>query len=155
MGCILYELLTGELAFPVREIPTSKFQRYLFSSKGKKSVVRSFASRSEYQQLSDEAKVLIEGMLHTNPKKRFDIEQCLVHPFFTSSSSVSSNHNASKQRQRHLTQAHLRIKQRVVRKLHRMQQHQYYHQSQYRQLQQQQQQQQQRDDDDDEEEEED
>eukprot|EP00981_Chlorochromonas_danica_P006168 scaffold1302_cov165-Ochromonas_danica.AAC.2 len=79
LGCILYEMLTGELAFPSRDRRVSLMER-VFSHQMHKPV-RCFKQRSAWRKLSPEARSLIKGMLKRNHLKRLDIAGCLSHPW--------------------------------------------------------------------------
>eukprot|EP00981_Chlorochromonas_danica_P009592 scaffold2755_cov194-Ochromonas_danica.AAC.5 len=79
LGCILYEMLTGHLAFPCRDRSLSLVKRALFHGVYKPK--RLFEQRSGWRKLSREARSLIKGMLKRNPVKRLDIEECLSHPW--------------------------------------------------------------------------
>jgi serine/threonine protein kinase len=79
LGCVLYELLTGVSAFPVREIATSLVERIVLNN-GKK-VRRAYQLAPQWAELSIEAQDLLSNMLKINPKKRYSIQECLDHPF--------------------------------------------------------------------------
>eukprot|EP00981_Chlorochromonas_danica_P010733 scaffold3351_cov160-Ochromonas_danica.AAC.1 len=79
LGCILYEMLTGEMAFPCRDRSLGLVERALFHGVYKPK--RLFEQRSGWRKLSRGARSLIKGMLKRNPVKRLDIEECLSHPW--------------------------------------------------------------------------
>jgi serine/threonine protein kinase len=82
LGCILYEMLVGEVAFPSKETDSSFFDKVMKTGTfGKAKSKRTFEYHSNYQGLSSSVKSLIKGMLKRNPKKRFDIDECLAHPW--------------------------------------------------------------------------
>ena len=81
LGCLLYEMLVGETAFPVREKPVSVVEKY-FLNNGKK-MKRSFELRPGWSDLSENSKDLIRRMLKRDPRKRISIEECLQHAWFT------------------------------------------------------------------------
>ena len=81
LGCLLYEMLIGETAFPVREKPVSVVEKY-FLNNGKK-MKRSFELRQGWSDLSENSKDLIRRMLKRDPRKRISIEECLQHAWFT------------------------------------------------------------------------
>ncbi len=112
LGCMLYEMLTGEVAFAEREVVDNKKKKSWFGgSKGTKGR-RSFESHEHYQMLSVEARSLIQGMLHRNPKKRLNIEECLRHPFIVNEGMEEEYSNGIKSA-RVLPNAHSAIQQRV------------------------------------------
>lgn len=82
LGCLLYEMLTGELAFPSREYPLH-FLDKISEKLSKKKELRPFEMKSGWKDLSPLVQSLIKGMLKRNPQKRFDIDECLSHPWIT------------------------------------------------------------------------
>lgn len=78
LGCLLYEMLTGELAFPTPEVKSSLFDRIMLNS-GKD--VRIFETRDSWNSISALGQSLIKGMLRVDPVRRFDIDECLEHPW--------------------------------------------------------------------------
>jgi serine/threonine protein kinase len=81
LGCVLYELLTGDAPFPVREMPTSVVEKYLLH--GGRKLMRHFEMRPAWHALSAEARDLVSRMLKVNPRKRLSVAECLDHPFIT------------------------------------------------------------------------
>ncbi len=79
LGCVLYELLTGLVAFPQREHFISTIEKYMLN--GGKDIRRAYQLRPQFQELSAEAQDLINHMLKLNPKQRYSIQECLRHPF--------------------------------------------------------------------------
>lgn len=84
LGCILFEMLTGELAFPYRETPIGIVERVLFH--GGSKPLRVFERKKGWSKLSPNAQSLIKKMLKPSPSKRLSIAECLKHPWFASSS---------------------------------------------------------------------
>eukprot|EP01031_Cornospumella_fuschlensis_P027097 gene27097-32740_t len=77
LGCVLYEMLSGEQAFPVRENDTeSKF--YGRISRGEYDITKPL-----WKKISNEAKDLLQKMLKTDPTQRWSATECLVHPWIT------------------------------------------------------------------------
>lgn len=77
LGCILYEILSGEQAFPVKEGDTeTKFYSRL--KRGEYEM-----KKNVWNKISNEAKDLIKKMLHIDPMKRWTPKQCLSHPWIT------------------------------------------------------------------------
>lgn len=83
LGCVLYELLTGHLAFPSRDMQVPIADRLFLH--GLKKPLRAFEQRSEWKELSNEARSLIKGMLNRDPKRRLSVEECLAHPWIAGS----------------------------------------------------------------------
>eukprot|EP00981_Chlorochromonas_danica_P015812 scaffold14703_cov175-Ochromonas_danica.AAC.2 len=88
LGCILFEMLTGQLAFPSRERRQPWIDRILTNGFSKPK--RQFEQRIEWCGLSADARSLIKGMLKRDPKKRFDIEACLAHPWIQGADSTET-----------------------------------------------------------------
>lgn len=82
LGCILYEMLTGELAFPFRETPIGLVERVLFHHGRKPKHL--YELKENWKLLSAEAQSLVKSMLRGDPRKRLSIEECLEHPWFNS-----------------------------------------------------------------------
>jgi len=79
LGCVLYEMLSGEQAFPVKEGDTeSKF--YGRIAKGDYDV-----SKPVWKKISAEAKELMSKMLKADPTQRYSASECLLHPWITGS----------------------------------------------------------------------
>lgn len=77
LGCVLYELLSGEQAFPVREGDTeSRF--YGRIKKGEYDL-----NRPAFRKVSAEAKDLLGKMLKVDPTQRYSSSECLIHPWVT------------------------------------------------------------------------
>lgn len=77
LGCVMYEMLSGEQAFPVREHDTeAKF--YGRIQRGEYDF-----ARPVWNNVSDEAKDLIRKMLVVDPSKRWSASECLKHPWIT------------------------------------------------------------------------
>eukprot|EP01040_Poterioochromonas_malhamensis_P004182 gene4182-4476_t len=83
LGCILFEMLTGELAFPYRENDEGMVEKALRKSLITKKAPRLFEQKAGWKELSAEAQSLIRGMLKRSAEKRFDIDECLRHPWIT------------------------------------------------------------------------
>ncbi len=96
LGCLLYEMLTGELAFPYRERSISVADRLFFHNgggiiPGTTKPKRSFEMTRNWSVLSTSAKSLIKKMLKRNPIDRFDIDECLAHPWIASPEKLSDS----------------------------------------------------------------
>lgn len=85
LGCILFEMLTGEIAFPYKETPVGFVERLLFHGGSKPQ--RVFERKAGWKKLSPEAQSLIKKMLKSSPVKRLSVSECLRHPFFTNHDS--------------------------------------------------------------------
>lgn len=70
LGCILYEILTNNIAFRVKE-NISCFEKNILKKK------RLFELDNNWSLLSDKAKKFIKKMLKISPVKRLDIDECL------------------------------------------------------------------------------
>lgn len=71
LGCVLFEILTGQIAFRTREIKLNIVDKIIFGIK------RSYEYNSNYINLSSDAKKFIKKMLKISPVKRYDIDECL------------------------------------------------------------------------------
>jgi len=87
LGCVLFEMLTGHLAFPKREV-LQPLRSKLFHDKPK----RCFEERYEWDDLSPAARSLIKGMLRRNPLRRLSVEECLQHPWICSADNNCDKH---------------------------------------------------------------
>ncbi len=72
-------MLTGQLAFPHRELFVSFAERLFLYGLSKPK--RTFERRAEWPALSAEARSLIKVVLKHNPVRRLDIAACLQHPW--------------------------------------------------------------------------
>ena len=86
LGCILYEMLTGELAFPYRELPASLMHQLSRKLLLKKKELRSFENKTGFVFLSAAARDLVKKLLKRSPQQRWDVEEALAHPWLSSSS---------------------------------------------------------------------
>jgi len=85
LGCVLYEMLSGEQAFPVREGDTeSKF--YGRIARGEYDL-----SKPIWKKISKEVIDLLHGMLKTNPQERLSASECLKHPWITGSAHTEEH----------------------------------------------------------------
>mmetsp|Transcript_26360 Transcript_26360/g.44493 ORF Transcript_26360/g.44493 Transcript_26360/m.44493 type:complete len:344 (-) Transcript_26360:111-1142(-) len=78
LGCVLYEMLCGEQAFPARE-GDKKSTHYARICRGEYDVTKPIFK----QKISAEAKDLLAGMLCVDPTKRLSASECLQHPWIT------------------------------------------------------------------------
>lgn len=103
LGCVLYEMLSGEQAFPVRENDTeSKF--YGRITRGEFDM-----NRPAFKKVTKDAKDLLSKMLVVDPQKRWSASECLMHPWITGVSHTNE-HLA------HLQDAQSNMKARMERK---------------------------------------
>lgn len=89
LGCLLVEMLTGELAFPYAEaVPTLGQRLGLFPSG-----LRRFETLRGWreQPLSLMARELAHGLLYPDPVKRLSVGEALSHPFFHQLGSKDSS----------------------------------------------------------------
>lgn len=98
LGCLLVEMLTGELAFSTQEQSEAAGDRMLERLSLKERNLRPFELLAGWRQqaLSAEAKHLVAGLLYRDPKRRLSVEEALQHPFITNSSNVPLPVAASK-----------------------------------------------------------
>lgn len=80
VGCLLVEMLTGELAFPYAEQELTLTQKLGLSHRG----LRRFEGLKGWreQPLSIAARELVHGLLHVDPVQRLSVAEALQHPFF-------------------------------------------------------------------------
>jgi len=71
LGCVLFEILTGSVAFRTREIKLHLFYKIIFGIK------RTFEYNTNYINLSADVKKFIKKMIKISPVKRYDIDECL------------------------------------------------------------------------------
>lgn len=77
LGCVLFEMCTGEQAFPVKEHDTeSKF--YARIKLGELDT-----AKPVWKKLSNDVKNLIHSMIKLNPHERLSSSECLLHPWIT------------------------------------------------------------------------
>lgn len=117
LGCILFEMLTGEIAFPNRELTPSMIEK-MMSASGWKKTIRLFELRSGWKDLSPLAQSFIRGMLKRNPKKRFDIDECLSHPWIQ---NIENHHIDGQWYDKELIHAKKIISERSQRRVRRYQ----------------------------------
>eukprot|EP01040_Poterioochromonas_malhamensis_P004183 gene4185-4477_t len=92
LGCILFEMLTGELAFPYKEKDEGFVEKAMRKGMITKKAPRLFEQKAGWKELSAEAQSLIRGMLKRSAEKRFDIDECLNHPWITGE-GLADRHN--------------------------------------------------------------
>lgn len=110
LGCVLYEMLSGEQAFPVRENDTeSKF--YGRITRGEFDL-----NKPVWKKISKEAKDLLQKMLQVDPTKRWSASEALNHPWIT---GVAHNNDHLT----HLSDAQQNMKSRMERRAKRAQGH--------------------------------
>lgn len=86
LGCVLFEMLSGAQAFPVKEHDNeSKFYGRIIAGQ------YSF-NTSAWKHISEQAKDLVSNLLTVDPKKRLSATEALQHPWITGSCH-SSQHN--------------------------------------------------------------
>jgi calcium-dependent protein kinase len=73
LGVIMYMMLAGYMPFYGKDNSAimSKIMKGDYSLKGK-----------DWDSVSKDAKDLLRGMLHPNPKKRLNAQQCMDNPWF-------------------------------------------------------------------------
>jgi calcium/calmodulin-dependent protein kinase I len=103
LGCVLYEMLCGEQAFPVREGD----KEHTFYGRIKAGEFD--MARPVWSKISKEAKDLIKRMLVVDPGTRLSASEALLHPWITGAAH-SDEHLAP------LEDAQLNMKSRMERK---------------------------------------
>lgn len=98
VGCILYEMLIGRQAFPIR--PTDN-ERLFYGRIQKAQYDQQCA---EWNNISAEAKDLIRSMLTVDPTKRISATEALQHPWVTRKGHTDDH-------KQHLHGAHSNIKE--------------------------------------------
>lgn len=108
LGCVLYEMLSGEQAFPVRENDTeSKF--YGRITRGEYDL-----NKPVWKKISKDARDLVQKLLVVDPTKRLSASECLMHPWITGAAH-SNEHLA------HLEDAQFNMKSRIEKRAKRAQ----------------------------------
>ena len=103
LGCVLYEMLSGEQAFPVREGD----KEHTFYGRIKNGEYD--FHKPVWKKISKEAKDLISKMLVVDPVVRWSASECLMHPWITGAAHTDE-HLA------HLEDAQINMKSRMERK---------------------------------------
>jgi len=96
LGCVLYEMLCGEQAFPTRE-GDKKNVYYARICEGKYDL-----HKPAFSKISPEAKDLLAGMLCVDPTKRLSASECLVHPWITGKCHTEKHHQHLPEVQSHM-----------------------------------------------------
>ena len=110
LGCVLYEMLSGEQAFPVKENDTeSKF--YGRITRGEFDM-----NKPVWKKISKDARDLISHMLVVDPTKRWSASECLTHPWITGVAHTNDHLT-------HLSDAQQNMKARIERRQKRQQGH--------------------------------
>eukprot|EP01034_Spumella_vulgaris_P027597 gene27597-34341_t len=86
LGCVFYEMLCGEQAFPVRERDDDK------SFYGRICKGQYDTSAACWKKISPEAKDLLSKMLCLDPVERFSASECLLHPWVELTLKCTINH---------------------------------------------------------------
>jgi serine/threonine protein kinase len=79
LGCLLFEMLTGELAFPYQQPTLSMASRVW--RRATKAPKHHFETTAGWKMLSCGAQSLVRAMLKSNPRSRADLDECLQHPW--------------------------------------------------------------------------
>lgn len=96
VGCVLYEMLTGEQAFPVKEHDTEhKF--YGRITRGEYDI-----NKPAFKTVSAEAKDLLKGMLQIDPTKRLSASECLLHPWISGKGHSADHMHPLPEVQKHM-----------------------------------------------------
>lgn len=93
LGCLLVEMLTGDLAFTIPEEQEDIGHWLDRMLNEQEKVKRSFELLAGWkeQALSAEARHLVAGLLNRNPKRRLSVEEALLHPFISGEASISNS----------------------------------------------------------------
>jgi len=106
-GCVLYELLTGEIAFDVDDEDDENWQAPLF-----RKIRHASYDKTKLAQLgiSSEAQDVLAKMLTPDPLTRWSATELLRHPWVTGTAHVNEQHNVKLQ----TTQVKIKDKQEQV-----------------------------------------
>lgn len=83
LGCVLYEMLSGDTAFQQQKSESELFVRIVTASYD--------TSKSVWNTISDDAKNLLKHILTVDVVKRYSATECLQHPWITGTAHTDSH----------------------------------------------------------------